>query len=93
MKQPTTERLAQAMTEAGCPPRMIGIARVGYYDQFTVPESMPIFRLVYDLQKRGFSELADRAIAGEFSRTSEEISSWLAQPPPPPLTDDGATYD
>jgi hypothetical protein len=77
MKQPTTERLAQAMREAGCPADAIALALSGHYDDFKSSIELPMVQLVNDLRANGFNNLADRAIAGEFDSTPEESSAWF----------------
>jgi hypothetical protein len=73
---PTTEKLAIAMTEAGCPESMIARARAGHYDDFKSSLVMPIRQLIVDLQALGKADLARRAIDGEFDATPEESEAW-----------------
>jgi len=77
MSIPTTERLAQAMEQAGCPADGIAMARQGYYDDFKSPLATPIVQLVSDLRANGFLELAQRAMDGEFDSTPEESAAWF----------------
>lgn len=74
--EPTTERLAQALEQAGCPPDMIDNARNGHYDDFKSDLAQPIHQLVADLNVLGQADLATRAINGEFDSTPEESQAW-----------------
>jgi hypothetical protein len=60
-----SEKLAQALHAEGLPD-MEQAARAGYYGDFTSPLPSPIVQLVQDLQLRGKSGLARRAMEGEF---------------------------
>lgn len=77
MSQPTTERLALALTAAGCPPEMIERARAGFYDDFKSPIANPISQLVQELRSIGQTDLVNRAIDGEFDATDEESDLWF----------------
>jgi len=76
----TRERLAEAMTEAGCPDRLISNARAGFYDDYLSPLAFPIHRLVADLRAAGQPGLARRAMDGDFDGTREEADAWAASP-------------
>ena len=91
MTQPTTERLALAMEEAGCPAEAIALARAGHYDLIASPMKLPIQKLADDLREMGFSELAERAITGEFNPTPDEAKAFLDSDLPDLLTDEGAS--
>lgn len=79
MSEPTTERLAKAMQDAGCPADMIERARTGYYDDYKSESATPLLLLVQDLQKIGKAELAARVIQGDFDSTSEESEAWFKE--------------
>lgn len=80
MTRPTTERLAEAMSAAGCPDRLVSNARAGQYDDYKSPLPFPIHQLVSDLREAGQHELAQRAIDGEFDATREEADAWAQSP-------------
>lgn len=79
MPEPTTERLAKALEEANDPrlAEMITQARAGYYDDFKSPIDTPCIQLVNDLKLLGYTDLAARAIDGEFDSTPEEAEEWF----------------
>lgn len=76
--EPTTERLAKALEETNNPAlkALIPKARAGEYDDYKSPHADPINRLVADLNIAGASDLAARAMAGEFDGTAEEATAW-----------------
>src|SRR5205823_2354062 len=47
-RKPTTERLAEALSEARAPQKMIDRAYAGYYDEFKSELAVPIVQLVQD---------------------------------------------
>lgn len=74
----TTERLAQAIIEAGIDdPDFIADARAGKYDDFKSPSATPIMDLVREFRRRGLSDLARRAMSGEFDASPEEADAWM----------------
>lgn len=87
-KQPTTEKLALALIEAGAPQYLVDGARAGKYDDFKSDLATPILQLVLDLGEaaRNWSlpkavrekllGLANRAKVGEFDSTKEEAEDW-----------------
>ena len=76
MSQPTSERLALAMEQAGCSSEMIAMARDGYYDDFRSPLPSPQMQLVADLNAAGQFELSTKVISGEFDATRDEAQEW-----------------
>lgn len=76
---PTTERLARALEAAddSALASMIALARAGHYDDFKSDIATPIVALVNDLQTAGHSELAQRAMNGEFDATPAEGEAWF----------------
>jgi hypothetical protein len=60
-----SEKLAQALHEVGLLD-MEEKAREGYYGDFTSPLAAPIMQLACDLQARGATGLAKRAMDGDF---------------------------
>lgn len=82
MSEPTTEKLAKAMINAGFGEHhlMVKRAREGYYDDFKSPLPTPMIQLVKDLQASGADWLAKMAIDGAFDATLEESSAWASSP-------------
>ena len=80
MTQPTTERLALALEEAGAPASMVRKARAGHYDDYQSNLAMPIAQLVVDARRAGLSDIARRAADGDFDATKEESDAWAASP-------------
>lgn len=80
MTEPTTERLARDLDEAGAPVEMVEAARAGLYDDFKNPLATPCIQLVVDLRKAGLTDLADRAADGEWDATPEESKAWAESP-------------
>lgn len=72
----TKERLAQVLHAAGLFD-MEKAARAGRYDDFESESATPMMDLVHDLQALGRSDLAARAINGEFDSTKEEAEEWF----------------
>ena len=77
---PTTEKLAQALLQAGAPEIMLGRAKSGYYDDYKSPIATPIKALVDDARKYNLPDIATRAMAGEFDGTKEEGDEWATSP-------------
>lgn len=75
---PTTEKLAAALEEAGCPAAMIADARRGFYDDYKSELISPISQLVHDLRVLGKIQLAKRAMNGDFDGTQAEANAWAA---------------
>ena len=75
MTQPTKERLAAALGEAGLSV-MQQRAAAGYYDDFESPLATPIIQLVTDLRAAGREDLAKLAMNGEWDSTREESQAW-----------------
>jgi len=71
----TKERLAQVLHAAGLF-EMEKAARAGRYDDYEGESATPIVDLVHDLQAAGKSDLAARAMNGEFDATKEEAEAW-----------------
>jgi hypothetical protein len=76
---PTKEKLARALEATGNKrlKHMIKRAREGFYDDYESPDPLVnIHMLVNDLLAYGETELAKRAINGEFDGTKEEAERW-----------------
>lgn len=71
----TKDRLVAALTEAGAPKVMITAAAAGCYDDFESESATPQHDLVRDCMDRGLTELARRAMDGEFDGTKEEAEA------------------
>lgn len=71
---PTTEKLAEAMKEAGCSVELIERARNGFYDDFKSPLATPCIQLVSDLND--YPILRERAKNGEFDSQKWESDEW-----------------
>jgi hypothetical protein len=80
MTEPTTEKLAKALREAGASLAMIIRAKDGYYDDYRSPLATPMMQLYADLMAEGKRDLAERVAAGEFDATKEEADAWAASP-------------
>jgi hypothetical protein len=80
MSEPTTERLARALTEAGAPAEMIERARAGYYDDFKSPLAMPEMQLRADALELGLTDIAEGVVNGEWDATKEESDEWARSP-------------
>lgn len=79
-EEPTTERLAVALVQAGAPVAMIERARAGFYDDYKSELAMPISQLIVDARKLGLTDIARRAINGEFDATQAEGDAWWSSP-------------
>lgn len=77
---PTTEKLAQALAQAGAPGWMIADARAGRYDDFKSQSATPILDLVHEAEAHGLHDLVRRAKAGEFDATTAEAEAWAQSP-------------
>lgn len=77
-----TEKLVKAL-EAEHNPKLAGIirrAKNNTYHDYKSQLAMPIAQLVMDLEKLGFTKLANRARNGEFDATKTEADEWAASP-------------
>lgn len=78
-KQPTTERLAQALREAGAPPEMIEQALAGVYDDWKSELALPLIQLAIDAKNAGLGPaFHQRIINGDFDGTKEESDAWAS---------------
>lgn len=76
MTEPTAERLARALTEAGAPAAMIERARAGYYDDYRSPLALPQLQLRNDALALGLHAVAEGVVNGEWDATPEESDEW-----------------
>jgi hypothetical protein len=75
--QPTTERLALALTHAKAPQVLVDRARAGYYDDFKSDLPLPIVALVNDAKQYHLNNIALRAMNGEFDSQKWEAEAWV----------------
>jgi len=77
----TSEKLARVLEKQNDPDlkQMIQWAREGKYDDYKSPSPTPIMDLVSDLREKGYPELADRAIDGEFDAQRWEAEEWFLE--------------
>lgn len=80
MGDSTTERLALALEQAGAPASLVAQARAGQFDDFRSSSATPISDLVRRCRQLGLTDVAKRAIAGEFDATKEEAEEWMRSP-------------
>ena len=71
MKLPTSERLANALHQAGAPARLVNSARLGHYDDYKSPFTFPKLALVYDLRAANLHDFAIRVMQGDFDQSDE----------------------
>ncbi len=72
----TSDKLADTLVAAGAPVDMVIRARGGYYDDFKSPIATPCIQLVNDARAAGLSDIATRAINGDFDATPQESAKW-----------------
>lgn len=80
MTEPTTERLAKALEEAGAPEDMITKAREGYYDDYKSPLPFPETQLYRDARDLGLESICRGVLNGDFDSTPEESAEWARSP-------------
>lgn len=80
MTEPTTEKLARALEEAGAPAEMIKKAREGYYDDYKSPLAFPETQLYRDARDLGLDSITRGVINGDFDSTPEESAEWARSP-------------
>lgn len=77
-KKRASDKLAEALEQAGAPKDMIKRAREGYYDDFRSELADPIRQLVIDAAKCGLVGIATRARKGDFDAEKWESDEWAA---------------
>jgi hypothetical protein len=77
MELPTSERLANALDQAGAPPRLVNNARIGLYDLYKSPYTFPKMALLSDLRHFQMNNFCTRVLLGEFEPSSTEVLAWL----------------
>lgn len=78
--EPTSRKLAAALTHRGAPVEMIQKALHGYYDDYKSPLAMPEMQLLQDARAAGMEDIAQMVIDGKFDATKEESDAWAASP-------------
>ena len=76
MSTTTKERLALALEEAGAPKKMVENARAGRFDTYESQSATPLRDLVDIAAWTGLTDIADRAMRGEWDGTAEEALAW-----------------
>lgn len=76
--EPTSQRLARALREAGAPTELVVNARDRVYDEYLGQDVFPEVQLLVDLRAAGLHEFAQRVIDGEFSPSKAEADAWMA---------------
>lgn len=79
----TKLRLARVLRESGAPEEMVRRAVRGAYDDYDSLSATPIMDLVRDCQHHNLTDIAKRAMNGEFDATREEGEAWLTKRPTP----------
>jgi uncharacterized protein (UPF0264 family) len=72
------ERLVAALTEAGADQKMIDYAAMGGYDDFESQSATPMMDLVRHARMKGLTDIANRAMDGEFDADGGEDVSVKA---------------
>lgn len=80
MTEPSSEKLAQALEEAGAPKYMIELARDDYYHDFKSPLAMPEMQLLQDAREHGLTTIAEGVMEGKWDATKAESDAWAASP-------------
>lgn len=78
MRIPTTQKLADALREAGAPEGMIQEALNGFYDDFKSELPFPISQLASDAKRYGLEVIEARALNGDFDGQAWESDEWAA---------------
>lgn len=81
----TKERLALALEEAGAPKKMVEQARAGRFDIYESQSRTPLRDLVDIAAWTGLTDIADRAMRGEWDGTVEEARAYLHRKSAPTL--------
>lgn len=72
----TTEKLVAALKEAGAPSGMIREAEADQFHDFRSDSATPVHDLVEMARTYNLTDIANRAIAGEFDATREDAEEW-----------------
>lgn len=74
----STEKLVDALVEAGASDPLVAQARASRFHDFRSDSATPIVDLVFQLRLEGLIGLAERAMDGEFDATKEEADAWAS---------------
>ncbi len=77
MELPTSERLANALDQAGAPPSLVNNARSGLYDLLKSPYTFPKMALLSDLRRYQMNNFCTRVLLGEFEPSHTEVLAWI----------------
>lgn len=80
MTEPSSERLALALEEAGAPAYMVSLARDDHYHDFKSPLPMPNHQLLADAREHGLTTIAAGVMDGTWDATKEESDAWAKSP-------------
>lgn len=80
MTEPSSERLALALEEAGAPPYMVRLARDDHYHDYKSPLALPEMQLLADAREHGLTTIAEGVMEGRWDATKEESDAWAASP-------------
>jgi hypothetical protein len=73
-------KLVSALILRGAPPLMIEHAKKGMFDDYKSPYAAPCIMLVEACRAAGMSDMAKRAMNGEFDGTKADAEAWAASP-------------
>lgn len=80
MTEPSSEKLAQALEEAGAPAYMVSLARDDHYHDFKSPLAMPEMQLLADAREHGLTTIVEGVMEGVWDATKEESDAWAKSP-------------
>ena len=80
MPKSTSEKLVEALQTANAPQMMIDRAKAFYYDDYKSEVANNIAALVQDAHKYGLTDIAQRAMNGEFDGQQWEADAWAKSP-------------
>lgn len=76
MTEPSSERLAVALQEAGAPTEMIEKARKDFYHDFKSPLALPEHVLYQEALLHGLASICEGVLQGKWDATKEESDAW-----------------
>lgn len=80
MTEPSSERLAVALEEAGAPAEMIKRARADYYHDYKSDIPFPETQLLMDARLHGLESIAEGVLEGKWDATKQEADDWARSP-------------
>jgi hypothetical protein len=78
--EPTTEKLARALEDAGAPSFMIVAARHGAYDDYKSASATPEVDLLNQARRYNLQTIVEGVMEGRWDATKEESDAWAASP-------------